>query len=38
MTSSTTTTVPTTPAASASNQQFKAAAHEVPSGPNPESN
>uniref|UniRef100_A0A6N2M568 Uncharacterized protein n=1 Tax=Salix viminalis TaxID=40686 RepID=A0A6N2M568_SALVM len=40
MTSSTTTTtkVPATPAASASDQLFRAAAHEVPSGPNPESN
>ena len=40
MTSTTTTTtkVPATPAASASDQLFKAAAHEVPSGPNPESN
>ncbi|KAF9686237.1 hypothetical protein SADUNF_Sadunf03G0137800 [Salix dunnii] len=38
MTSSgTTTTVSATPG-SASNQQFKAAFHEVPSGPNPESN
>ncbi|KAG5249752.1 CLAVATA3/ESR (CLE)-related protein [Salix suchowensis] len=38
MTSSgTTTTVSATPG-SASNHQFKAAFHEVPSGPNPESN
>ncbi|KAJ6307588.1 hypothetical protein OIU76_017394 [Salix suchowensis] len=37
---STTTTTTTTkvPAASASDQLFRAAAHEVPSGPNPESN
>ncbi|KAG6781477.1 hypothetical protein POTOM_014384 [Populus tomentosa] len=37
VTSSTTTTVPAAPG-SASRQQFKAAFHEVPSGPNPESN
>ncbi|KAJ6341243.1 hypothetical protein OIU78_009420 [Salix suchowensis] len=36
MTSTTTTTK--VPAASASDQLFRAAAHEVPSGPNPESN
>ncbi|KAJ9182418.1 hypothetical protein P3X46_006414 [Hevea brasiliensis] len=37
-TTSTTTTTTTTISGSASGEQFKAAAHEVPSGPNPESN